>query len=299
MISPFRSVWKPNETPKVFVTDRDKALRNALAKTFPDATLNVCLWHIDQNIVANCKRHFSNDDGLWEDFIKKWHSVVYATDEDSYEIHWRNLEKTLADRSQVLDYITKNIIPARKLFMARWAGKTPHLGNISSSRAESGHSFLKLYVKNSRGSMAHVFDTLAAAVDHQIDTCIQHLNHESVKGLSGLPKVFQPLHTTVSTHALKLAVTEYAKLCKIRKGQADPTDQCTDTFSNSMGIPCAHKMAVILDEKGNLEPDDFHSQWVLAYNPDGDVSHYFFLVLLRAFVKETTDIFPLAAAQRW
>jgi hypothetical protein len=147
--------------------------------------------------------------------------------------------------------------------------------------------------------MAHVFDTLAAAVDHQIDTCIQHLNHESVKGLSGLPKVFQPLHTTVSTHALKLAVTEYAKLCKIRKGQADPTDQCTDTFSNSMGIPCAHKMAAILDEKGNLEPEDFHSQWVLAYNPDGDVSHYFLLVLLRAFVKETTDIFTLAAAQCW
>ena len=108
---PFRSVWNPDQTPKVFITDWEKALQNALAFVFPNATLNVCLWHIDQNIVANCKHHFANNHGLWEDFIKKWHSVVYATDKESYETHWKSLDKFLVDRSAVLEYITTNILP--------------------------------------------------------------------------------------------------------------------------------------------------------------------------------------------
>ena len=111
LMIPFRSVWNPDQTPKVFITDWEKALQNALAFVFPNATLNVCLWHIDQNIVANCKHHFANNHGLWEDFIKKWHSVVYATDKESYETHWKSLDKFLVDRSAVLEYITTNILP--------------------------------------------------------------------------------------------------------------------------------------------------------------------------------------------
>ena len=159
--------------------------------------------------------------------------------------------------------------------MARWAGRTPHLGNITSSCAESGHSFLKLYIKHNQASMANVFNTLAAAVDHQIDTCLQFLNHESVKGLSGLPQCLIPLHTHISTHALKLAMTQYDKMVRIQKGQEDPSDECTNSFSVSMGIPCAHKMANLLQEKGDLEPEDFHKQWNLCYHPNGDVSNYF------------------------
>ena len=44
----FRSVWHPDQLPKVFITNQEQALRNALKHHFPQAILNVCIWHVDK-----------------------------------------------------------------------------------------------------------------------------------------------------------------------------------------------------------------------------------------------------------
>ena len=48
--------------PRVIVTDRDQALLNACAKTFPNANRSLCRWHIFTNISNHCKASFKKDD---------------------------------------------------------------------------------------------------------------------------------------------------------------------------------------------------------------------------------------------
>ena len=43
------------QPPKVALTDREKAIMTALKTTFPDAANIICRWHINKNIVKNCK----------------------------------------------------------------------------------------------------------------------------------------------------------------------------------------------------------------------------------------------------
>ena len=47
---------------KVVITDREKGLMNALATHFPDVYNFHCLWHIGENIKANCKRSFDHEE---------------------------------------------------------------------------------------------------------------------------------------------------------------------------------------------------------------------------------------------
>ena len=67
----FRSIWNPHQTPKVIVTDKERALQNALEKVFPDAHHNLCAWHISKNITTYCRKYFpsQDDEGQeWEQF---------------------------------------------------------------------------------------------------------------------------------------------------------------------------------------------------------------------------------------
>ncbi|CAG8700419.1 5016_t:CDS:2, partial [Cetraspora pellucida] len=61
------------------ITDRELALMNALRTTFSNSTNLLCLWHINKNIMKNCKSQF--EDNEWQTFLLEWNKVegVHAT----------------------------------------------------------------------------------------------------------------------------------------------------------------------------------------------------------------------------
>jgi transposase-like protein len=68
--------------PILIVTDRETALMKALDHIFPKSTYLLCTWHVNMNILANCRKHFLKDlpsptaqapdvvDPKWEAFLK-------------------------------------------------------------------------------------------------------------------------------------------------------------------------------------------------------------------------------------
>ena len=92
------------------------------------------------------------------------------------------------------------------------------------------------------------------------------------KWLSHVPSSFQPLCGKISFHAASIAKEQYKKMKQMDKEGEDEMKLCSGTFTTSVGIPCAHKMKDILETKGLLEPDNFHLQWHLRYNPEANVS---------------------------
>ena len=269
-----RDVWAPERPPKVIVTDREKALRNAIANHFPEAENNVCLWHIDQNIRAACYGAFAAVPGEYEVFKKKWHTVMYSRDEDAYEDAWGKLQLYLADRASVLDYLIKNIIPDRELFMRPWIGQTAHLGNNTTARGESAHSWLKKHVNSHKKDMASVFEKIADTVDYQVTSIVTEISNEKQKGKSGIPECLRPLNTKVSIHAIVMLEQQWDLYQKNRDAAAKGVelDECTGSLWATMGVPCWHMLVDILDNKGVVETTDIHDQWKLYYDPEDPVS---------------------------
>jgi hypothetical protein len=91
-------VWRSEQTPKVFITDCNNALQNALAEVFPGLQANLCMWHINKNITTNCKRHFTGGtlDNSWEKFLSLWRNVTYSKTSDQYLDCFTKLKKFLS-----------------------------------------------------------------------------------------------------------------------------------------------------------------------------------------------------------
>ncbi|XP_076889419.1 protein FAR1-RELATED SEQUENCE 5-like [Bidens hawaiensis] len=80
--------------PRVILTDKDQALMNACETVFPNATKNLCRWHIMQNIQRKHKSLFQDD--IFKSF-NYWWKVLYASPTKSmYDYSCGQMEAALA-----------------------------------------------------------------------------------------------------------------------------------------------------------------------------------------------------------
>ncbi|CAG8659786.1 33871_t:CDS:1, partial [Racocetra persica] len=68
----FEGISKPG----VIVTDRELSLMNALRIVFPNSTTLLCIWHINKNVLKNCKSQFLREtedvsSSEWDTFLAK------------------------------------------------------------------------------------------------------------------------------------------------------------------------------------------------------------------------------------
>ncbi|KNE96692.1 hypothetical protein PSTG_10095 [Puccinia striiformis f. sp. tritici PST-78] len=255
-------IWKPERIPKVFITDRESALRNALEQVFPDAQANLCTWHINKNIATNCKKYFpsikppaklakraikpvKNLKPLvdpWKQFMNLWKLVTSAKSPEVYVERFKTLKDHLATRPAVLSYIEQNIIPVKELFVVAWACQYPHLRNLNNSRVESGHAYLKTFVMNSTGDLLSVFQALALAVDAQILAVHESIGKDTIKTLVDVPKSCIPLLGEISTFAIKELLKQFKRLKRTMFQNLDNGggDTLCSSYSRNIGMQEYH-----------------------------------------------------------
>ena len=67
-------------SPTLVVTDMEIALINAIQRVFLTVNHVLCLWHMEKNVLANCKPFFNTKEE-WQKFYEDWHKVLFATTE--------------------------------------------------------------------------------------------------------------------------------------------------------------------------------------------------------------------------
>ncbi len=58
--------------PDVIVTDRDLTLMQAIEKIFSNTAALLCIWHVNKNVLKNCKVLFTTEK-TWIEFQAVWH----------------------------------------------------------------------------------------------------------------------------------------------------------------------------------------------------------------------------------
>lgn len=77
------TIYQGVDYPRIFATDREEALVSAIDTVFPQSNILFCTWHIQRNIVANCKKHFAahelengeNANETFSKFLREWNNV--------------------------------------------------------------------------------------------------------------------------------------------------------------------------------------------------------------------------------
>lgn len=273
--------------PAVFLSDKETALRNTLTTIFPGSARLLCLWHINQNVLAHFARSIrtevERDTALARqqllndiqqkrrDLMKSWSQVCFSETENQFHENWQKLKDEYADEvyDDCTTYLEREWLPHRQDFVAAWTKFHFHLGQISTSRAEGAHAAIKSRLDSCQGDMVTVVKTIELAVRNLHFEARNEIEHERVTfSVRHRTQLLNQVATRIAQHALK-KVTEVQQSFLAKPENERPP--CTHKTRTTLGVPCPHE---ILEKEANghqhLTVDDFHPQWHLRSDDQSD-----------------------------
>ena len=254
--------------PVVIVTDRDLALMNAIEVNYPEVYNILCVWHINRNVLKNCKAAFATQED-WEEFLAAWHAVVYAHTPAEYEEAWKRLETQYREEhEEEVDYLQTTWLNEHKeRFCKAWTNEVLHFNTLTTSRVESGHRVLKSVLKFSTGDLHTVVSGLETLLEGQHDDYTTKLADAKELVAYNLPReLMRDLIPKISPYALQ-KIRKQWKL--VKKSKLDPDHEayeelgpCSGVFATTMGLPCSHMIKACMEAPNpKLSLDDVHSHW--------------------------------------
>ena len=76
--------------------DGDKAQKNASEEVFSYAPTLLCIWHVNQCVLANCKS-IVGEEG-WEAFETVWRAVIQARTIQQFDEYWLEFQAKYANQ---------------------------------------------------------------------------------------------------------------------------------------------------------------------------------------------------------
>ena len=250
--------------PPVLTTDMEPAVIAAIAEVFPPPQTRhlLCQWHMNKNILANCRPDFESKEG-YEEFFSAWQRCIWSKSEAEFGANWLAFEAAYRGAYEDgINYIRDTYKPHTSALAAFGTNQVMHLGAIVTSRSEGGHAALKRVLQVSTGDLQKVVDDFGLLITKQ--TKAHYLEVDSQKAAPQQRHKIAFFATTVTTithFALQKAFEQLEVVVNAdAEGQGLPP--CTGVFSGTLGIPCRHLIQERLRSDMILMPDDFHRQWV-------------------------------------
>ena len=100
------------------ISDCDKALAPASFRVFEEKNHRInhilCVWHINQNVTANCKKHLPTME-QWEAFYKCWKTVVYSDTVSGLEHNYNSLHNDYSEAyGAITEYLEEQLWSTRR-----------------------------------------------------------------------------------------------------------------------------------------------------------------------------------------
>lgn len=134
-----------------------------------------------------------------------------------------------------------------------------NIGHLTNSlRVEGIHSLIKSHIKRSTFDLFDAWQAIKHAVVNQLKELRQLRASQQLRApldISGV--TFEAVRGRVSYQALRKVQEQRQLLSKPFKGR------CSQSFTSSYGLPCAHALKELEDEKQSLLLKHFHPHWYL------------------------------------
>ena len=280
-----------SEAIKVVITDRERAIRNALHTVLPSAYQLLCQWHLSENIRGNTDKYFKRiaRRKAGYDIVVQSHSF-----RDSWQAHvvqaktkadmWAGLDKIRAsfpepELEKAHRYLRK-LLGNRKHFVAAYIDRHEHLGQRTTSRIEGTHKGLKDYLDSHTDDLYEVIRGLRSFFKDQWQARLLDFGTQReisdisvgrpfllVSRLTGglCTKADLQVKGRVSRKAIELVKKQLALADKHIAAaiRGHPIPPCTHHFSRSFGLPCSHTLEPLVIEDKPIPMRLFHHHWRL------------------------------------
>ena len=274
--------------PGCIITDRELKCISQIKEVFPQTQHLLCIWHINKNVVAHCKKHFADTES-WETFYKQWNEVVYAHTTADFNTKWNSLQDDYP--GEVSAYLSTVWVTHWKWrFVKCFTDRHLHFGNRSTSRSEGSHAKLKRALLNSVGDLSTVIEAIDVLLRRERFKWSEDLNaRKSKPRISHRAAFLRDVLAEIPPWILEKVLEQHAKI-----GENMLT--CTNSYTKHMGIPCSHQIkARLAIAPGKLQLEDFHPHW--RYNKPASYSARYAQSEDDNEAVDTTNIDPLLHIQ--
>ena len=240
--------------PVCIITDRERSCISQIKEVFPTSKHLLCIWHINKNVLANCKPHFV-DNEAWEAFMARWTEVIYAHREADFNAKWSRMYDDFSP--DIVVYLNNTwIMPYKRRFVKCFTDGVLHLGNITTSRNESANHRLKQGLSSSTGDLELVKGSLDQLFRRERLAWNDKVNAaKATVRISHRAAFLRDVLAAIPPWILQKALEQHTLI-------GDNMPKCTNTYTKHMGIPCSHRIKDRLaTPPGVLKVDDFHPHW--------------------------------------
>lgn len=215
------------------MTDKERALINAINIVFPDTKTITCIWHIEINLLKKARPLLSDQlaiarrdnlplpDGLdsslddrprtkdqlqeelrklvdtgWKKMLQRWNQVVYADSEAIFDQRWSCFQTSYADPvfQPLLAYIQAEWLDdCPEQFLHIHTSQYLHLGETAISRTEAAHWLLKRNLYTSTNDLLKVLESFEDTIKRQF----ANIRHQIAIEQHRLPTRLNPLYKII------------------------------------------------------------------------------------------------------
>ncbi|KAI7948532.1 hypothetical protein MJO29_010197 [Puccinia striiformis f. sp. tritici] len=245
--------------PAVVITDREQALMNSLATTFPDAKRMLCAWHIQKNLLAKASKLIKNP-AQEKDMLNYWFNIVKIRVRADFLSSFSRFSNKYG--AEFEKYVIKTWLPVAEYYSNAWTNNIAHFNNRTTSRMESAHAFIKSHLLGPQHGFTSVIKLISNALESQYHKIATKFHQQKMTSLQYLGSIFRECKGIITNYALRKAYNNLVEAKKAKK-EGEKLGQCNQHYGVRMGIPCKHRMAEILGSGEPISPDEFHEQWHL------------------------------------
>jgi len=271
---------------KVVMSDKDFTERDAFVKCFPDATLNICLYHTLRSFsreVTCEKMGITNAERLR--ILEILSALAHAKSPDEYDTNLQVLKNTKI--KSVVDYFLKSWHPIRDQWVSFFKDLHMNLGETTNNRLESTFSKIK--------SVCHKYASLVQFFSefHAVLECLRNeRNHTFVMALArkateieNLDNDLKRYSTFLTPYAFEFVREQFMSAQHVKvieqagnnfkltaSKRSDPLAHrttpttCDCSFFSRMKLPCKHVFkACALSNSPLFNTSLCNSRWTMEH----------------------------------
>ena len=269
----------------VILTDKDMGGRSVFGGEFPNARLQICLFHVLRSFKREInpgKMGITSGEKLTVlEIIQK---IAYAPSEAEYNKNYQDLRSTQLHR--VIAYFETNWHPIKQQWVEGLKHQHMSLGIRTNNRLESTFQKLKSMTSSQESLLDFIEILLSFFKLHRTErdqraALMMQKVPCGISSISSSTQQYQQLVTPYAfkyirqqiqqAHAVQLTTTDTGTTFTSSEGTLTVTStSCECIFRKSLGLPCRHIFALRLqNETEKYDSNLVAARWTLTYYNEG------------------------------
>ncbi len=240
-----------------FVADMKKDLMNDCKLIFSSINHLLCIWHINNNVLMNCKKSFFIKEA-WDVFFAEWKTIMYAFSEQKYRELWNKfVDRYNLIQDECIDYLYEIYIRNyRRRYVKCYTNQVLHFDTTMTSRDKNEHAVLKRRLESSMSALKTMMNDINLMFINEHHNCLIEMNEAKMRYSIELRKsIFDQLVSYVTSIALWKILSQYKKLIE----HLTVISVCIKIFIIIIELSCFHIIQKRLFEEKSLLIENVNS----------------------------------------